>query len=80
MFTYIYIYMYVYRPPGPCVSNPSFSLTLGHFTTLMSFRRPQSLGNLNLVDCFPTGYHEIVIRFENLPERSKNYPSGAVPV
>ena len=41
----------------------------------MSFRRPWSLGNLNLVDYFPPEsqdfYHEIVTRFENLPERSK---------
>ena len=36
----------------------------------MSFRAPWSLGNLKLVDYFPTGsqafYHEIVIRFEKL--------------
>jgi hypothetical protein len=51
----------------------------------MSFRGPWSLGNLSLPDYFPPGshalsvnsqalfHHEIVIRFQNLPEHSKRF-------
>jgi len=50
----------------------------------MSFRGLRSSGNLNLVDYFPPGsqafqvkswtlfHHEIVIRFGQLPERSRH--------
>ena len=52
------------------ISNDEFSdISNGEFSEAWS------LGNLNLVDYFPTGsqafYHEIVIQSENLPERSE---------